>query len=96
MFHHLTPATKRRAFAKARELLVPGGELHLADWGKAQNAVMRAAFLGVQLLDGFENTRDNVEGRLVNMMRDSGFETVEETSHEMTVFGTLSLYRAVV
>lgn len=95
VFHHLSPADKRAAFEKSRGLLVPGGELHLADWGEAQNRVMRAAFLAIQLLDGFETTTDNVQGRLVPMMEAAGFESVEETAREMTLFGTLSLYRAV-
>ena len=51
LFHHLTTDDKRRTLAKLRELLSPGGELHVADWGKAQNLVMRLAFLGVQLLE---------------------------------------------
>ena len=55
---------------------------------------MRLAFLGVQLLDGFETTSDNVQGRLVPLMEQAGFRSVSETHREMTVFGTLSLYQA--
>ena len=84
-----------RTFSSLRELLKPGGELHIADWGKAQNRLMRLAFLGVQLLDGFDSTADNVRGRLVPLLEEAGFSAVEETHHEMTVFGTLSLYRAI-
>jgi SAM-dependent methyltransferase len=95
LFHHLTRQDKLRALTRARELLRPGGELHIADWGKAQNSLMRLAFLGVQLLDGFESTGDNVAGRLPELMRAAGFHSVAETHREMTVFGTLSLYRGV-
>lgn len=56
---------------------------------------MRFAFLPVQLLDGFETTSESVRGRLVALMREAGFEEVAETHRERTVFGTLSLYRAV-
>ena len=94
LLHHLLSSSKRRTLEKMRELLVPGGELHLADWGQAQNIVMRAAFLAVQLLDGFEATNDNVKGRLMPMMKNAGFDSVAETHHEMTMFGTLALYRA--
>ncbi len=94
-FHHLSTGDKRRTFARVRELLRPGGELHIADWGKAQNLVMRLAFLGVQLLDGFETTSDNVRGGLVPFMSEAGFSSVSETHREMTLFGTLSLYRAI-
>jgi ubiquinone/menaquinone biosynthesis C-methylase UbiE len=95
LFHHLASPDKRATLSKVHELLGPGGELHLADWGKAQNALMRLAFLGVQLLDGFDSTSDNVRGLLVPMMQESGFASVAELHNEMTVFGTLSLYRAV-
>lgn len=94
MFHHLDRDAKQRTFRRARALFRPGGELHIADWGRAQNPLMRAAFLGVQLLDGFGTTTDNVQGRLPAMMEGAGFEDVEETHREMTMFGTLSLYRA--
>ena len=95
VFHHLTTADKRRTLAKARELLVPGGELHIADWGRPQNAWMRFAFLGVQLLDGFETTSDSVRGRLVPLMKEAGLLSVEETHRENTIFGTLAFYRGI-
>ncbi len=95
VLHHLSRADKRRTFSKLRELLKPDGELHIADWGQAQNAFMRLAFLGVQLLDGFESTSDNVEGRLIPLLEEAGFESVEETHREMTLFGTLAHYRAL-
>jgi SAM-dependent methyltransferase len=94
VFHHLRFQDKRRALAKTREWLRPGGELHVADWGKAQNIFMRLAFLGVQTLDGFETTAENVGVGLVPAIRSAGFEAVEETHREMTMFGTLALYRA--
>ena len=93
LFHHLTLENKRRALASVHRLLKPGGELHLADWGLPQNALMRIAFYAVQLLDGFETTRHNVEGRIPELMQEAGFEDVSETHREMTMFGTLSLYR---
>ena len=94
VLHHLTTEGKGRALRTVRELLRQGGELHVADWGRAQDALMRVAFLGVQLLDGFETTTDNVRGRLVPLMREAGFDA-SETRRERTLFGTLSLYRAI-
>ncbi|MGH7326592.1 MAG: class I SAM-dependent methyltransferase [Candidatus Rokuibacteriota bacterium] len=95
VFHHLTTDRKRRTLEQARALLSPGGELHVADWGQAGDLLMRAAFVGVQLLDGFETTSDNVRGRLLPMMRDASFVSVAETHRERTILGTLSLYRAM-
>ena len=95
VFHHLTTEEKRRTLKRVRELLKSGGEVHIADWGKAQNPAMRVAFLAIQLLDGFSTTTDNVSGLLPTLMTDAGFRAVEETHREMTVFGTLSLYRGL-
>ena len=55
---------------------------------------MRLAFVGVQLLDGFATTPDNVTGVLPDLLWLAGFEKVEITSEYSTLFGTLSLYRA--
>ncbi|MEW6074225.1 MAG: class I SAM-dependent methyltransferase [Planctomycetota bacterium] len=93
-FHHFNRETKRRALAEIRRVLRPGGELHVADWGRPQNLLMRAAFLGVQLLDGFATTASSVRGELVGMMAAAGLVDVAETCREWTMFGTMSLYRA--
>jgi hypothetical protein len=55
---------------------------------------MRGLFVGIQLLDGFENTRDNVAGRLVPLFEQAGFIDVATTQAFNTMFGTLALYRA--
>ncbi|HEX9414135.1 MAG TPA: class I SAM-dependent methyltransferase, partial [Ktedonobacterales bacterium] len=44
-FHHLTHEDKARTAREAKRVLQPLGELHVADWGKARNGAMRAAFL---------------------------------------------------
>ncbi len=94
-FHHLTTANKLRTLERARALLRPAGEIYIADWGAPQNLPMRVAFLAVQVLDGFETTSDSVKGALPSLMRQAGFRDVSENHREMTVFGTLAMYRAV-
>ena len=93
-FHHLTRVSKRAALAELQRVLMPDGELHVADWGEARDPLMRMAFFGIQLLDGFTTTADNVRGLLPQLMREAGFSEVRETRRYATVFGTLSLYRA--
>jgi len=93
VLHHLNTESKRRALRGARGLLIDGGQLHLLDWGKAQNLLMRLAFVPVQLLDGFSTTSDNVKGLLPAIIEEAGFEDVAETGKRMTIFGSLSLYR---
>ena len=94
LFHHLTRENKERTLKEIFRVLRQGGELHVADWGKARNWPMRVAFLLVQMLDGFETTADNVNGLLPEMFRSAGFEEVQETIRYMTIVGTLSLYVA--
>lgn len=94
LFHHLTRENKLRALREVWRVLCPGGELHIADWGKPRNAWARAAFLLVQLLDGFLTTADNVNGLLPDLLRESGFSEVRETAQFATPFGTLALYQA--
>jgi SAM-dependent methyltransferase len=94
LFHHLTRENKIRTLTEVFRVLRPSGELHVADWGKAQNAFMRIAFLLVQALDGFNTTADNVSGILPDLFRSAGFEEVQQSTRYSTIFGTLSLYRA--
>jgi SAM-dependent methyltransferase len=42
-----------------------------------------------------EETRDNIDGLLPEMFQKAGFDRAEETARFMTMFGTLSLYRAI-
>ena len=51
-------------------LLRRDGELHVADWGRPQDLLMKLASLPVRLLDGFAPTRDNLEGNLPALLRE--------------------------
>jgi ubiquinone/menaquinone biosynthesis C-methylase UbiE len=93
LLHRLTTEEKMRTLVHARALLHPGGELHVHDWGKAQNPMMRLAFLAVQARDGFATTTDNVRGRLPKLMRVAQFREITET-RRMTALGTMSMHRA--
>lgn len=94
-FHHLLPEEKWRTAQDLLRVLKPGGELHVADWGKPANNVMRTLFLPVQWLDGFANTNDNLQGKLMPMFENCGFVNVSEREHFNTSLGTLRLFSAV-
>ena len=93
-FHHLDAEPKRQTAREIARVLRKGGELHVADWGRPSDPVMAAAFLGIRLLDGFENTADNVRGELPAIFEKAGLRRAEQTDRLRTVLGTLALYRA--
>jgi len=93
VFHHLRRADKLAALAEFFRVLAPGGEVHIADWGRPANPLLRAGFLLTQLLDGFETTTDNVRGLLPDFLQQAGLEDVRETQHFATAFGSLRLLR---
>lgn len=94
-FHHLTWENKVRTARELFRILKPGAELHVADWGRADNALMRGLFLFVQLLDGFESTQDNVSGKLTKLFEQAGFVQVSQRQTFSTIYGTMALYSAV-
>jgi ubiquinone/menaquinone biosynthesis C-methylase UbiE len=95
LFHHLSWEDKVRTAREIYRVLRPAGQLHVADWGKATNKVMRGLFLLVQLVDGFKNTQDNVTGKLVPLFEQAGFIEASQRRTFYTPFGTLALYSAV-
>lgn len=94
LFHHLTREDKERTLKEVYRVLRPGGELHVADWGKASNVLMRSAFFMVQLLDGFKTTSDNVNGLLPAFFSQAGLQAVQQKARYETMFGTMALYKA--
>jgi len=92
LFHHLDRAAKRQAFARATELLAPSGRLLIADFGRPHDAVMRGAFLPVQIAHGFDDTRDNLDGRYLALLSEAGLVDARELGRWRTVLGTVALY----
>lgn len=93
-FHHLSRQDKMRTVGEVYRVLKPGGAFHIADWGRPQNGVMRTLFYAVQLLDGFANTRDNMQGLLPALVAEGGFDRVDEQHEIATPVGTMTLYEA--
>ena len=92
VMHHLTTENKRRTATEIFRVLRPGGELHVVDFGKPYNLWTR--FMS-QIMQRSEQVSDNVKGLLPKLFRQARFEQVTETAHYTTLFGGLSVYRAV-
>lgn len=93
-FHHLRWDDKIITAKEMYRVLKPGGQIHIADWGRPSNALMRALFYLIQLLDGFENTQPHVEGKLVDVFEEAKFSSITCNKTFDTIAGTMVLYRA--
>jgi len=95
LLHHLSDSEKQQSIQEMLRVLAEKGSLILADWGKPANALMRLLFFGLQLVDGFDTTTANVQGRIPTMLYDGGFRQITQTGQVNTLFGTLTLYHAL-
>ncbi len=95
VFHQLDAETKVNALKELYRVLKPNGNLIIADWGKAQNKLMRFTFGLVQLLDGFKTTNDNVKGLMPDFISKAGFKDVVISNSINTAIGTFSYFNAI-
>jgi ubiquinone/menaquinone biosynthesis C-methylase UbiE len=96
VLHQVPLEEKRATLAAAYDLLLPGGELHIADYGLQVRPAMRLAFrLTVQMVDGVGDTAPQADGILPGLVAEAGFRQVVETRAFDTPTGTIRLYRAV-
>jgi len=94
MLHHLTRPEKVQTLREIFRILRPNGELHVADWGRPHNLLMRVLSIPVIFGDGLNRTTDNIKGLLPALIQSAGFEGVSEKARFSTMFGTLSIYSA--
>lgn len=93
VLHQVPVAEKLRILSLMRRALAEGGEVHIADYGAQTTTLMRWLFRRtVQSLDGRENTQPNADGALPGLMREAGFQRVEERAKIATPTGSISLY----
>ena len=94
LLHHLDADAKRTALAEAVRVLRPGGRLHVADWGRPRDPLMRGAAWALQRLDGAHGLREHLEGRLPGLLADAGLSAVALHARLRTGWGSLELLSA--
>lgn len=92
VIHHLTTDDKRRAFKEIYRVLKPQGELHVLDFGAPHSSLTR--FM-VTYMRRLEEAAGNFDGLIPLFITEAGFTRVKEAEHFVTIFGPLSLWRAV-
>ena len=94
LLHHLATDAKRTALAEAVRVLRPGGRLHVADWGRPRDPVMRGAARALMLVDGAEGLREHLDGRVAGLLADAGLSAVAVHARLRTGWGSLELLSA--
>jgi ubiquinone/menaquinone biosynthesis C-methylase UbiE len=92
VIHHLTTDDKRRAFKEIYRVLKPQGELHVLDFGAPHSPLTR--FM-VRYMRRLEEVADNFDGLVPQFITEAGFTDIKEAQHFVTIFGSLSLWRAM-
>ncbi len=92
VIHHLITDDKRRAFKEIFRVLKPNGELHVLDFGPPYSSFTRFITTYMRRL---EETADNFDGQIPLFVTEAGFGEVKEAQNFVTIFGPLSMLRAV-
>jgi ubiquinone/menaquinone biosynthesis C-methylase UbiE len=92
VIHHLTTRDKLRTFMEIHRVLKSAGQVHIADFGPSANRYSRVIS---RLLTLLEHVADNIEGRLPQMLQETGFDTIQTHDQFQTAFGTIALISAI-
>lgn len=87
VFHHLSSPDKLAAMREVRRVLTPAGLFGILDFGRPPTRFGR---LLSPLLHPGRYARDNIRGRLPEIMREAGFPSVHEAARRTLLVGSVS------
>lgn len=94
VFHQVPVAAKQPGIEAMAAALVPGGELHIADYALQGSAAMRTLFrMTVQRLDGLADTQPNADGEIERILGEIAGARVTSQRRISTLTGAISLFR---
>jgi len=93
VLHQCSQEMKVGILDNAYKMLRPAGRLLISDYGEQRTLLMSMLFNQVRMVDGYEDTKANKEGRILQMIDAAGFDNVEELNVTPTPTGSISLYR---
>lgn len=93
VLHHLTHAKKHKGFQEVARVLSPNGRFLIADFGKPRDGLMR---LVTFWMSKFEQTAEHFNGHIPQLLRSAGFGSITELEYFRTLFGPVTILRAIV
>ena len=93
VFHQVPVEEKAAGIAGMLAAVRPGGEIHIADYCRQPDWLMRQLFRTIQLLDGPANTQPNAEGKVEQLLAAGGAVPVIPETVVRTPTGAISLFR---
>ena len=95
MFHQVHCEDKRAGVEAMLKAVRPGGEIHIADYCRQPDGLMRRLFRIVQSLDGHETTQPNADGAIERLLSEYLGSPAEPNSVIRTPTGAISLFRVI-
>ena len=93
VFHQVTPRGKAAGLQAMFDATRPGGTVHIADYCRQPDWVMRQLFRVIQAVDGKTNTQANADGAVESLLADLAGIAVIPRHIVRTPTGAISLFR---
>lgn len=93
LFHQVASKDKATGIAAMLKAVRAGGTIHIADYCRQPDRLMRALFRIIQNLDGYETTQPNADGMMERLLTEHAGVPIVAASVIRTPTGAISLFR---